>query len=68
MSIGENYKEQYQNIVLGEMLREFYQYTNISVPSIVLECLMNSSQLTASPFNNLPVKCYVGNNVVKIGF
>ena len=23
--------------------------------------------LTPSPFNNLPVKCYVGNNVVKIG-
>ena len=25
-------------------------------------------RIPPSPFNNLPVKCYVGNNVVKIGF
>ena len=56
MSIRENYKEQYQNIVLvkvlWEMLGEFERFTNISVPTGVLEYLMNSSQLTPSPSIN----------------
>jgi len=39
--------------VLGEMLGEFERITNISVPASVLECLMNSSQLTPPPFKDL---------------
>ena len=38
------------------------------IPDVPVSANVECDVISPSPFNNLPVKCYVGNNVVKIGF